>query len=170
MLTRSEKARQIARRLARRAFAGNPDVDALTNDAESVAWELETTARPNVRPASVAFMAVRRVKCGRQYKQSVRGILTGRYDKRSKRPDLTRVNFDFRELCDDHEPPSESVPLMIDFQAWMARHDDRKRAIAEALAVGGTTKEVARDFDVSAGRISQLRGEFHKSWQVFQEV
>ena len=45
---------------------------------------------------------------------------------------------------------------------------DSRGTIAEALAVGSTTGEVARRFNLSSGRVSQLRQEFHRSWQEFQ--
>jgi hypothetical protein len=36
------------------------------------------------------------------------------------------------------------------------------------LAIGNTTGEVAKRFDVSAGRVSQLRRELAESWKAFQ--
>ncbi len=36
-----------------------------------------------------------------------------------------------------------------------------------ALAVGNSTSYVAKRFKLSAGRISQLRGELYQSWQNF---
>jgi len=41
----------------------------------------------------------------------------------------------------------------------------RNRRIAEALAAGQNTGDVAERFNLSAGRISQLRRELHRSWQ-----
>ena len=46
--------------------------------------------------------------------------------------------------------------------------EDRNRRIAVSLAVGNRTKEVARQFRLSPGRVSQLRRELHDSWQTFQ--
>ena len=42
-----------------------------------------------------------------------------------------------------------------------------KVRLAESLATGESTNEVAREFKVSAAQISQLRQEFHESWQEF---
>lgn len=50
----------------------------------------------------------------------------------------------------------------------MHRHGRPLRAVAETLALGNTTGQVARTFDVSPGRVSQLRQEFKTSWQNFQ--
>jgi transposase-like protein len=43
----------------------------------------------------------------------------------------------------------------------------KKRRVAEALAQGDSTNDVADEFGVSAGRVSQLRREFAESWQEF---
>ena len=77
-LSRSDRARRIARCLARREFRGQWDLETLMSDAESVAFELEATAPPDVKATSIGFMAVKRVKVGRQFRQSIRSITTGR--------------------------------------------------------------------------------------------
>ena len=41
------------------------------------------------------------------------------------------------------------------------------RRIAEALALGHTTADVAKRFRVTPGRVSQLRRELQNSWQTF---
>ncbi len=141
----------------------------MLNDAESVAFELEATAPPHVTPASIAFMAVKRVRIGRQHKESVRSITTSRYDKRSKRPkNLRQISMELKDL-QSRENPAEVAGFWIDYQSWLATYDDRKRRIAEALAVGGRTGEVAKEFGVSAGRIAQMRREFEDSWDIFQQ-
>ena len=43
----------------------------------------------------------------------------------------------------------------------------RKRRIAKALGNGERTKEVAKRFGVSAGRISQVRRELMAAWDAF---
>jgi hypothetical protein len=170
MFTRSESARQIARSIAYHRFRNHWDLRAILNDCESVAWQLEATAPPHVTPTSIAFIAVKRIRIGRQFKQSIRSITTSRRDKRSKRPDFQQVQIDLHDIAAVDAPPSESVPAWIDFKVWLSRYDDRKRGIAECLAVGGTTQEVARQFGVSDGRISQMRREFMRDWERFQAV
>jgi hypothetical protein len=56
----------------------------------------------------------------------------------------------------------------MDIDAWLRRLSQRNRHIAGALAAGGTTTEVARRFQLSAARISQLRGELRNDWEAFQ--
>ena len=65
------------------------------------------------------------------------------------------------------EPVPDQAAFRCDFPAWLATHSLRNRRIAEALAVGHSTSEVARRFRVSAGRVSQLRGELRASWLEF---
>lgn len=168
MPTRSESARKIARSVAFSRFRNHWDLPAILNDAESVAFELEATAPPDVKPTCIAVMAVKRIRIGRQFRQSIRSVTTGRMDKRSKRPDFQQVHIDLHDIAAVDAPPSESVPGWMDYIVWLNRYDNRKRGIAECLAVGGTTQEVARQFDVSNGRISQMRREFKRDWERFQ--
>jgi hypothetical protein len=139
------------------------------NDAESVALEGHLTAPPHVTAASIAYMAVKRVKVGRQFRQSIRSITTGRTDRRSKRPNFQQIEVDLQDIADVGAPPSQSVPGWMDYQEWLRRFGkSRKRKIAVALSLGNSTQEVARRFNVSQGRISQMRREFMLDWNKFQ--
>lgn len=64
--------------------------------------------------------------------------------------------------------PAELAASRIDFGAWLRRLPQRKRRIAAALASGATTGETARRFQLTAGRISQLRRELARDWRAFQ--
>jgi hypothetical protein len=68
---------------------------------------------------------------------------------------------------DPRTPVPDQVAFRIDFPAWLNVQTKRNRRIAEALAVGTTTAEVAKRFKLSPGRVSQLRREFQQSWQEF---
>ena len=70
---------------------------------------------------------------------------------------------------DPRTPVFDQVCFRIDFPAWLARLSCRNRRIAEALALGDSTQAVARRFQVSPGRISQLRRELHRSWHGYTE-
>jgi len=51
-----------------------------------------------------------------------------------------------------------------------SHYESRKHApesFAESLAVGNRTGDVAKRFNVSAGRVSQLRRELAESWRAF---
>lgn len=71
-------------------------------------------------------------------------------------------------VVDDTETPvADQAAFRCDFPVWLRKQNRRNRRIAEALSLGHTTAEVARRFQVSAGRVSQLRGELHDSWHAF---
>jgi hypothetical protein len=171
MLNRSELARKIARSLGYRFFKANPHLTTLLNDCESVAWELERTAPAHVKATCVAWVAVKRVGIGRQFKQSIRSVTTGRIDKRSKRPHFQQIHIHLHDIAAVDAAPSDAVPGWIDYQTWLKQYgNSRKRRIAEALSVGSTTQEVARQYGVSDGRISQMRREYERDWEKFQGV
>jgi hypothetical protein len=97
------------------------------------------------------------------YCQCRKGVVVERLDK-----------FDAEEggwieavVEDRRTPVPEQAAFRCDFPAWLATLPRRNRRIAQALSVGHTTGELAKRFKVSAGRISQLRREFQKSWEEF---
>jgi hypothetical protein len=59
------------------------------------------------------------------------------------------------------------VSFRCDFPAWLGTLSRRDRRIAESLALGHRTQDVARRFQVSEGRVSQLRRELAASWKDF---
>lgn len=63
--------------------------------------------------------------------------------------------------------PFDIVRTRLDFAAWLSSLPSRTRRIAKALANGDSTSDVAARFDVSAGRISQMRKELAISWRAF---
>ncbi len=64
-------------------------------------------------------------------------------------------------------PVSDTVAFRVDFADWLCSLPRRNRRIAESLSLGHTTCDVAKRFNVSPGRVSQLRREFAKSWNDF---
>jgi DNA-directed RNA polymerase specialized sigma24 family protein len=71
-------------------------------------------------------------------------------------------------LTDNHSTPiPEQAHFRIEFPRWLLAQTPRNRRIAETLSVGYTTAEVAREFRVSPGRVSQLRKKFCESWNEF---
>jgi hypothetical protein len=72
-------------------------------------------------------------------------------------------------LTENHKvTPAEIAASRIDFSAWLGGMTNRRRQIALSLAAGNQTAEVAREFHLSSGRVSQLRREFEASWNEFQ--
>ncbi|MGH7227080.1 MAG: hypothetical protein ACRELF_28010 [Gemmataceae bacterium] len=64
-------------------------------------------------------------------------------------------------------PPDEQAVFRIDFAAWLKTLTPRERRLIRAMARDESTKDLARQFDLSPGRISQLRREFHDGWAAF---
>lgn len=66
-------------------------------------------------------------------------------------------------------PVPEIVAFRCDFPEWLGTLSRRNRKIAQSLAIGNRTQDVARRFKVSEGRVSQLRKELAESWGTFLE-
>jgi len=64
--------------------------------------------------------------------------------------------------------PAETAIARLDFNAWLKSLPPQKRSVAEELATGESTSEVARHFRLTPGRISQIRRELETDWQQFQ--
>jgi len=64
--------------------------------------------------------------------------------------------------------PAATAACRLDFAAWLRSLSRRDRRVAEALAAGSRSLDVAREFELSEGRISQLRRELRQSWKAFQ--
>ena len=64
--------------------------------------------------------------------------------------------------------PADIVAIRLDFQSWLALLPERHRQIAEVLSTGEGSSVVARLFEVSSARISQLRAHFKATWLAFQ--
>lgn len=99
-------------------------------------------------------------KCAQQRK----GFSVERLDHYDK------TDGEWREVLieDRTAGPAETAIARLDFGTWLRRLPRRRRRIAVVLASGERTGEAAKRFRVSAGRISQLRGEFERSWVQFQ--
>jgi hypothetical protein len=64
-------------------------------------------------------------------------------------------------------PIPEQVAFRHDFPAWCRTRPDRDRRVIRDLMAGERTMEVADRHGLTAGRISQLRREFHNDWLAF---
>jgi hypothetical protein len=64
--------------------------------------------------------------------------------------------------------PADLAAFKLDFfDAWLPSLPERDRHIAEDLGRGERTGDVAREYRVSASRISQLRRQLQESWLEF---
>src|SRR5262249_47112028 len=85
-------------------------------------------------------------------------------------PDFSTLNGNpLTEALQDktRSPVPEQVAFRLDFPAWLASLGARNRGIAQDMAQGHRTGELAEAYGLSPARISQLRREFHRGWQKF---
>lgn len=151
----ADEAMQVAGELARLWFSRD---DQRIADCISSAWELAQSGRGN--PVSIAWYAVKRVRSGRHFRQSVRSI-----DHPAQRPGKPyRKPFDVADVARIGGNPSAIAGFRIDFQRWLNGLPANYRAMAELLASGETTADAAKRFGVSAARISQVRRMLAESW------
>ena len=61
-------------------------------------------------------------------------------------------------------PVPDQAAFRIDFPAWLATLTGRERRLIRAMARNERTKDLSRAFELSPGRISQLRRAFHDDW------
>ncbi len=61
----------------------------------------------------------------------------------------------------------DQAAFRVDFPRWFAGQSNRDQRIINRLSQSCTTSEVASEFQISAGRVSQLRREFADSWEEF---
>jgi hypothetical protein len=97
------------------------------------------------------------------YAQKRRGIVVERLD----RPSPDQPSWSEIVIEDRRAGPAEVAATRIDFAAWLDTLPRRDRGIAESLAIGSRTSEVATQFQVSESRVSQLRRELADSWHAF---
>ena len=101
--------------------------------------------------------------------------ISSAYCQRQQNVRLERLDkFDTEEdswqeilVEDRHAGPAEVVRVRLDFASWLRRLPRRDRRIAQFLALGNRTSNIAKKFMVSEGRVSQLRRELAKSWRAF---
>jgi hypothetical protein len=127
-------------------------------------------------PSVLARYAAAQVRDGRRVgnRINIREVLSPRAQK-EKGFRVERLDrFDKEEdqwieavIEDRRTPVPDQVAFRLDFPAWLKRLSTRDRQIAETLALGHTTGEVAERFGLSPARISQLRRELHCSWLEF---
>jgi hypothetical protein len=127
-------------------------------------------------PTVMARFAIAQIRDGRRVgcRLNIRDVASS-YAQRKKHLVVERLDrFDEAEgswreaVVEDHQTPiADQVAFRVDFPRWLATFNRRDRRIAELLAAGHKTGEVARRFGLSPGRISQKRAEYYRSWRKF---
>jgi len=127
-------------------------------------------------PSVLAMYAARQFRTGRrvtgllriddvmsQRAQKLRGIVVKPLIRRGQ-------SGAWREILveDRRSTPAETAIARIDFGDWLSRLTDRNRRVATTLATGETSRDTARMFGISAGRVAQIRAKLRRNWQAFQ--
>jgi hypothetical protein len=140
-------------------------------------------------PVVLASYAARQVRCGRGLCGQEKGqdALSGLAQRRhgfvvGRLPHATATTHDrlgavggqrtqdaLEELLHDNgrTPVPEQVAFRLDFPAWRRTHARRTRRLMHDMMLGERTRELARKYGLSPGRISQLRPELHNDWRRF---
>jgi hypothetical protein len=139
-------------------------------------------------PVVLATYAARQVKCGRRLcgqekgQDALSGLAQRRHGFKVEPLPHSAAGYDrlgavggqrkqdaLEELLHDNgqTPVPEQVCFRIDFPAWRRTHARRTRRLMDDMMLGERTRELARKFGLSPGRISQLRRELHNDWRCF---
>ena len=137
-------------------------------------------------PVVLASYAARQVKCGRRLcgqekgKDALSGLAQRRHGFKVEPLPHAAASYDrlgavggqrmhdvLEELLHDNgqTPVPEQVCFRLDFPAWRRTHDRRTRRIMDGMMLGERTRDLARKYGLSPGRISQLRRELRNDWR-----
>ena len=86
-------------------------------------------------------------------------------------PNGQNLHDEFEERLRDNTttPVPDQVQFRLDWPAWLATLSGRERRMIRVMAKNESTKDLARQFDLSPARISQKRSEFRDEWMRFCE-
>jgi len=139
---------------------------------------------------SFVILLARAVKCGRRVTglqkakdvmnpmtqrrhgfevESLESSTATRIDKLYSSPNGQKLHDAYEERLRENAvtPIPDQVQFRIDLPAWLATLTTRERRIIEMMALDERTKDISRKFQVSAGRVSQLRRDFFNGWNRF---
>ena len=128
-------------------------------------------------PTALASYAVRAVRSGRRVvgQERAKEVLSPVAQQRrhfavGKLPDFSTLSDNpLQEALHDNtvSPVPDQVCFRLDFPAWLATLGQRNREMAEDMALGHRTQDLAEKYRVSQGRISQMRRYFEQDWRRF---
>ena len=131
----------------------------------------------DVPPMTLARFAIRAVRSGRRIGSSLNiNDVSSDYcqNQLGIRPtsfymiDPNGENWAESLIADQRARPDQLVMARIDFSEWLQTLKPLHRNVAEHLSLGESTHSTARIFNLTPGRISQIRRLLERSWQSFQ--
>lgn len=177
MMPRIQTHARIAFRHLRGATREELVQEVLCNACHAYARLVELGKQDLAYPSVLARYGVAQARAGRKVgcRLNVNDV-TSEYCRRRKNvavESLDRYDEDegaWQEVLveDRRAGPAETAAARLDIDEWFGRLRPRQRKIAQALALGERTGDVARRFRLSAGRVSQMRRELSRDWESFQ--
>ena len=73
-------------------------------------------------------------------------------------------------MTDGRVNVAKEVCFKLDYEGWLETLSVRQRQMLEGMIAGDTTSELAEKFNLSAGRISQIRRELVESWKNYHDT
>jgi hypothetical protein len=132
---------------------------------------------PSRFPSTLAGYAAKAVKSGRRVsgQESDRDVLSPLAQMRrnfvvSTLPEFsTLAGNPLAEALQDNtqSPVDEQAAFRLGFPAWLCILGNRNKSIAQDMALGHRTHELAESYGLSPDRVSQLRREFQDAWERF---
>ena len=138
---------------------------------KSFARLFELGRHEDVPPMTLAQFAIRAVRSGRRIGASLNiNDVTSLYcqNRMGIRSSLNGDNWPESLIADERARPDQLVMARIDFSEWLQTLKPLHRKVAEHLSLGESTHSTARIFNLSPGRISQIRRLLEQSWHSFQ--
>jgi hypothetical protein len=133
------------------------------DDALSVAWEL-WLQNPEAPPPGIAYYACKRVRVDRQFRESISSV-TGPASPDKVKPE--RVLLTAEHLLRETDDPAELVAVKLDFADWLRNLTDREKGFLEEFLQHERTTDIARRWNVTQARVSQIRRELLSYWIEF---
>jgi hypothetical protein len=138
---------------------------------KSFARLFELGRHEDVPPMTLARFAIRAVRSGRRIGASLNiNDVSSLYcqNRMGIWSSLNGDNWPESLIADERARPDQLVMARIDFSEWLQTLKPLHRKVAEHLSLGESTHSTARIFNLSPGRISQIRRLLEQSWHSFQ--
>src|SRR5262249_6180331 len=121
-------------------------------------------------PSMLANFAARQTSVGRKVgkQMNANDVFTAARDNKISLEHLEEMNSLDEALAENSATPvPDQVAFRLDFPACLKTQTSRNRNIVRMLGCGYRAMEVGHRFQLSQGRITQLRQLFKHEWEIF---